>query len=112
METNGKYYSNHGMHEGNPGNIDPEDIGRPHPAKAISGTEKLKIDQSQWGRDQGQTPVDEHIEHFSQFEHESSMEQTLAKEFDTDDFKRVDERDNQDSTSAWDAEKSRTGRHK
>jgi hypothetical protein len=119
METNEQHYSRHGMGEGHPGNIDPDEIGRPTPAKAIKAVEKLKIEQSQLGRDQGQTPADEHIdERFSQIDddtrkmHSDSMEQTLAKEFDTDDFKRVDERDNLDSTEEWDAEKSRTGRHK
>jgi hypothetical protein len=119
METNERYYSQHGMGEGNPGNIDPDEIGRPTPSKAISEIEKLKIEQSEFGRDQGQKPADEHIDHsFSQIDddtrqiHSDSMERTLAKEFDTDDYNRVDERDNLDSTEEWDAEKSRTGRHK
>ena len=112
MENNEKYYTRHGMGEGRAGDINPEEIGRSEPGKRISAIEKLRIDQSELGRDQGQTPADEHIDNFSQIEHDDSMAQTLAKEFDTDDFRRVDERDNHDSTEEWDAEKSRTGRQK
>lgn len=118
MERNDKNYAQRGMHEGRPGNIDPDDNSYVDPAKAIKAVEKLDINQSGFGRDQGQTPADEHIEDFSQIEdivvnfQSDSMEQTLAKEFDTEDFRRTDERDNGDSTENWDAEKSRTGRNK
>lgn len=118
MERNDKNYTQRGMHEGYPANIDPDDNSYVDPAKTIKGYEDLKIMQSGFGRDQGQTPADEHIEDFSQIEdivvnfNSDSMEQTIAKEFDTDDFSRVDERDNGDSTEEWDSEKSRTGRNK
>lgn len=116
-------YRHDGFSEGDPGNIDPNEINRKEPSKSISEIEALKINQSQLGRDQGQTPADEHIEYFDQIdsetrsarsasEHEQTMEQTLRKEFDTEDFRRVDERDNNDSTEDWDAERSRTGRQK
>lgn len=116
-------YSRHGMGEGHPGNIHPDEAGRKEPSKYISATEQLHIKESQLGHDMGQTPADEHIDHsFSQIdndsepisdaEHEENMRKTMEKEFDTDDFKRVDERDNSDSREDWDAERSRTGRHK
>jgi hypothetical protein len=115
-------YKHHGMGEGHPGDIDPDETGRTDPSKYISETEKLRINQSGLGRDQGQTPADEHIESFSQVdddtrqmrdeEHEASMKRTMEKEFDTSDFNRVDERDNADSSADWDAERSRTGRHR
>ncbi len=118
METNKNNYSREGMHEGNPGNIDPDDRSYREPAKTIHQRERLEIKESGFGRDQGQIPADEHIERFTQIKGHGTqfgsddMEQTFAKEFDTDDFKRVDERDNGDSSDDWDAERSRTGRHK
>jgi hypothetical protein len=118
METDRNNYMREGMHEGHPGNINPEDRSQKEPAKAIHQKENLEIKESGFGRDQGQTPADEHIEIFGQIEGHGTnfdsddMEQTMAKEFDTDDFRRVDERDNGDSSQDWDAEKSRTGRQK
>lgn len=118
METNKNSYSREGMREGDPGNIDPDDRSWTEPAKAIHQKDRLDIKESGYGRDVSQTPADEHIESFSQIEGHGTdfdsddMEQTMAKEFDTDDFRRVDERDNNDSSEDWDAEKSRTGRHK
>jgi len=118
METNRNNYTHDGMHEGHPGNIDPDDHSHKEPAKTIHQREHLDIKESGFGRDQSQTPADEHIERFSQIEGHGTqfdaddMEETFAKEFDTDDFNRVDERDNGNSSEDWDAERSRTGRHK
>lgn len=123
MSTSEKY-SKDGMGEGHPGHINPNEIGKSHPSKDIPEREKIDINESQLGREQGQTPADEHIDDsFSQIDNDTkeirmnqskndSMEQTVKKEFDTDDFRRVDERDHEDSTEDWDAEKSRTGRQK
>jgi hypothetical protein len=117
-------YKNEGYGEGRAGDINPREAGRVEPGKRVEEREKLEIRESGLGRDQGQTPADEHIdEHFSQIDSETNwmreqqqqdeaMEQTLAKQFDTEDFKRVDERDFGDSSEEWDAERSRTGRHK
>lgn len=117
MKPEDRRYSTCGMREGNPGSVEPDEIGKTEPAKTISATQHLDINQSQLGRDQGQTPADEHIEEFSQIDHESakaneSMKQAVRKEFDIDDFNRVDERDTGNSATQWDAEKSRTGRSK
>jgi hypothetical protein len=118
METNRNDYTRDGMRAADPGNIDSDDRSRKEPAKTIQQRERLDIKESGFGRDQGQKPADEHIENFSQIEGHGTrydsddMEQTFAKEFDTDDFRRVDERDNGDSSEDWDAEKSRTGRNK
>ena len=118
-------YSEDGMSEGNPGNIDPNELDRKHPAKDIPQQEKLDINQSESGRNQGHRQSEEIIDdnisqidsetkqlHEEKNEHDETMAQTLKKEFDTDDFNRVDERDNEDSSEDWDAEKSRTGRQK
>lgn len=104
MKPEDKHYHRHGMQEGCPGDIEPDETGRTEPAKTIRAESEMTINESQLGRDQGQTPADEHIEHFSQIDNETanrqteSMEETVRKEFDTTDFKRVDERDNMDST--------------
>ena len=118
-------YSENGMREGHPGNINPNEFDRKHPAKDIPQQEKLDINQSESGRNQGHRQSEEIIDdNISQIdsetkqlqdeknEHDETMAQTLKKEFDTDDFNRVDERDNEDSSEDWDAEKSRTGRQK
>ena len=124
METTEKY-SKDGMREGNPGSINPNDLDQKHPAKHILQQEKLDINQSESGRNQGHRQSEEIIDdNISQIdpetkqlqdeknEHEETRAHTLKKEFDTDDFNRVDERDNEDSSEDWDAEKSRTGRQK
>ena len=118
MSKSDKNWQNSLQHE--PGNINPEETGFVEPSKRISEIEKLDIKESEHGRDVSQNPADEPIgDSFSQIDEETreiqtkkSMEQTMKKEFDTDDFNRVDERDVNDSTTDWDAEKSRTGRHK
>jgi hypothetical protein len=102
MDTPEKYSKN-GMGEGNPGHIDPNEINRKDIAKNLTTHQKPDIKESGFGREQGQMPTDEHL---------GSMEQTLKKEFDTDDFRRVDERDNGDSAEEWNAEKSRTSHNK
>ena len=45
-------------------------------------------------------------------EKKSALEQAREKEFDTTDEERQDNRDQHDSTKDWDAEESRSGRHK
>ena len=116
-------YSKDGMQEGDPGNINPNEIGRNNPAKNISATEKLDINESELGRDQSHraaeeiiddniSQIDEGTKNMREEEISESMKETMRKEFDTEDFKRVDERDNGDSTKDWDAERSRTGRQK
>jgi len=124
MDTNEKNYRHEGMSEGDPGSIDSRESGRIAPDKNVSEIEKLDIKESGLGREQGQTPADEHIDSFWQIDGETremnhlkaeddeSMKQALDKEFDTSDFNRVDERDQSDSSADWDAEKSRTGRQK
>lgn len=122
MDTPHKY-SNDGMREGDPGNINPNEVNRGNPAKDIRAKEKLDINESELGRDQSYKAAEEHIDDgITQIDEETktmrdeevsdSMKETMRKEFDTDDFRRVDERDNNDSSEDWDAERSRTGRQK
>ena len=117
-------YRNHGMKEGNPGNIDPEEIDNVAPSKIISETETLQRNESALGINQSLKASAENLDlETSQIDDETrqmqadknqsqSMEQTMRKEFDTSDFNRVDERDQHDSSEDWDAEQNRTGRHK
>lgn len=122
MDNQDKYRKD-GMREGDPGNIDPNEIGRSNPAKDIRAVDKLDINESGFGRDQSYKAAEEHIDDgISQIDDETrnmrheevseSMKQTMRKEFDTEDFDRVDERDLGDSSEDWDAERSRTGRQK
>jgi hypothetical protein len=116
MESANEKYHEEGMKESNPGDIRRNDAAKPDPARANTESGRPEIDESGSGREASQQPVEEHESDFSQIDpesaHAASMEKTRAKEFDTDDFKRVDERDDQDSSEDWDAEKSRTGRHR
>ena len=115
-------YSRRGMKEGDPGNINPNEVNKSTPGKAISETERLQRKESAIGINQSlKAPAEDLDFQGSQIdegtkaiqdENHDSMRQTVAKQFDTDDFNRVDERDQNDSTQDWDAEKSRTGREK
>ena len=130
MDTQDKYsdehknYSKQGTGEGDPGNIDPDEIDRVSPSKSISESETLERNESGFGikqslkvstenLDLGITQIDDETKEMQQQNKQSeSMDETMRKEFDTDDFNRVDERDREDSTKDWDAEQSRTGRNK
>ncbi len=113
-------YSKYGPREGHPGSINPEEIGRKSPAKAIPGQEKLHINESGSGRNQAHRPAEEKVdENYTQIDQgtielqqEKSLEQAKKKQFDETDENRIDQRDNNDSTSDWNAEKSRTSHNK
>jgi len=116
MESANEKYRKEGMQADGPGDVHPKDIANPNPSMANIESQRPEIKESGLGREASQKPAVEHHSDFSQIDpesaHTASMDETRAKEFDTDDFKRVDERDNHDSTRDWDAEKSRTGRHR
>ena len=78
MERNDKNYARHGMREGHPGFINPEDVNNINPAKAIRSTEHLDIKESGFGRDVSQQPADEHIEDFQQIKADDDL-QTSAQ---------------------------------
>lgn len=114
-------YSRNGPREGHPGSINPDEVGRKTPAKSISGQEKLHINESESGRNQAHRPAEEKIdENYTQIdegtiklqEDKKSMLQAEKKQFDATDENRIDERDTKDSTTDWNAEKSRTSHNK
>ncbi|WP_298154778.1 hypothetical protein [Flavobacterium sp.] len=89
--------------EDRPQNINPDEVNVSHPAKTDKAKEKIPIKESGFGREQGQTPADEHIEpKLSEQEEQPGYNE----------INDVDNRDQFDSTSDWDAENSRTGRNK
>jgi hypothetical protein len=130
MEAHDKYsdahenYSNEGTGEGTPGSIDPNDITRSSPSKSISEVEKLERNESALGinqslkasaenLDQQVSQIDEGTRQMQRDKLEGkSMEETVEKQFDTDDSNRIDDRDQNDSTEDWNADQSRTGRQK
>lgn len=100
-----------------PRDINFDELGFQHPAKKLKSEEKIKIKESGMGRDLSQTPYEEHLEtNFSQLDKETIQLQEEKRENPQDDFKKEinenDNRDQNDSTKDWDAENSRTGRHK
>jgi len=113
-------YSKEGMQEGNPGSINPNEVGRKSPDKNIPGQEKLHINESESGRNQSHRPAEEKVdENYTQIDNgtkellaEESLRKAEKKQFDTSDENRVDERDTNDSTTDWHAEKSRTSHNK
>jgi len=120
--------------EDQPRNINPEEVGKSEPAKELKSQTSAEIKESGLGRYQGQFPGDEHIEtSISQIDKgtvkmqenkEASKEPISADdnaEDDaeghdssgyTNDINDTDVRDQNDSTTDWDAENSKTGRHK
>jgi len=97
--------------EDQPRDINPNEIGKSEPSKEIKAQEKIDIKESELGREQGQTPADEHIE--SQLSQIDSETVKLRENSDSsDEINDTDDRDLNDSTTDWDAENSRTGRQK
>ena len=100
-----------------PRDIDSNATGFEHSAKKIKAQEKIDIKESELGREWGQNPYEEHIEgSLSQMDKETIKLQQEKKENPEGDLKHEinedDNRDHNDSTQDWDAENSRTGRHK
>lgn len=99
-----------------PRDINAEEIGYEHPAKKIKAQEKIDIRESGLGRAFSNFQQDEHIEDsLSQVDEGTIKLQEEKKEHPDSDFKDINEddnRDHNDSTEDWEAENSRTGRHK
>lgn len=120
---------NSGAHgrEDQPRNINPRETDSKHPAKTYTTKDKVPLKESGFGRDQGQTPADEHIENnISQIDKETiSLQKEIRQKHMGEDYEagknsdgtykeinEIDIRDQHDSTKDWDAENSRTGRNK
>ena len=120
METN-----NHGR-EDRPNHTNPDEVNTKHPAKETKAQDKIDIVESELGREQGQSPADEHIENrLSQIDEGTKELQNSQKQ--SDGVSDQEEQSNNsagymnDETSAdrdtgnskdgnW--EESRTARHK
>lgn len=103
--------------EDRPRAIHPDEVNTEHPAKKLKSQEKIDIRESELGRDSTQDPQDEKIEdNLSQVDEGTIKLQEEKKERPDQDLKEdineEDNRDKNDSTQDWDAENSRTGRHK
>jgi hypothetical protein len=90
--------------EDQPRDIDPDEIGKNNPAREFVAQKKVPVKESGFGREQGQTPADEHIEPILS---QNDTEQNTYNNINDD-----DDRDHEDSTKDWDAENNRTGRNK
>lgn len=103
--------------EDKPAAIHPDATHLEHPAKQIKAQEKVDIKESGFGREQGQSPAEEHLESFSQIDDAdaSAAPEEPAGE-SPDGFRKTinspDERDLDDSLTDWDAQNNRSGRHK
>ena len=104
--------------EDKPRDINPKEVIKSNPAKDILAQKKIDIKESELGRDQSQTPADEHIEGVSQIDKATKKMQQKAQseeeEYDLNskELNEEDNRDKNDSTDDWDAEHNRSGRHK
>jgi hypothetical protein len=118
METN-----NRGR-EDSPNNTNPDEVHFTEPGKEIKAQHKINIVQSGLGREQGQTPADEHIEnrlsqiddqtkaqHQSQIQSDSDPEgQTRDSAGYMNDETSADRDTGNSHDDGW--EESRTSRHK
>lgn len=100
-----------------PRDINPDETGFVHPAKKIKSQEKIDIKESEFGREYSNFQQDEHIEDaITQIDKGTIKLQEEKKENPDgvlkDEINEDDNRDHNDSTEDWDAENSRTGRHK
>lgn len=118
MDTQNQYsdpherYHKEGTGEGDPGNIDPREVDRDPPAKAISSEETLQRNESAFGINWSLKASQEHIDDGITQIDDATKQMLTEKENDTDDQNRLDARDREDSSEDWDAEKNRSGRNK
>ncbi|WP_026705455.1 hypothetical protein [Flavobacterium soli] len=114
MNTNDRHEEER---EDRPRAIHPDEVNTEHPGKKLKSQEKIDIRESEFGRASTQDPQDEKIEdNLSQVDEGTIKLQEQKKEHPDQDLKEeineIDNRDRNDSTQDWDAENSRTGRHK
>ncbi len=109
---------NHYNREDKPRDINPKEVNRKEEAKDLKAQEKINIKESGLGRDQGQTPADEHVEGISQIDKGTKKlhtENQIAEEkydLNSKEIPDEDNRDKGDSTEDWNAQNNRSGRHK
>lgn len=107
--------------EDQPQHNHPDEVNHREPGKEIAAQHKIDIVQSGLGRDQGQMPADEHIEHrFSQIDDETrnsynneasaveKNDETQTSGYMNDNTSA--DRDTGNRNDGW--EESRTARHK
>lgn len=98
--------------------INPKEVNRPDDAKSIKSQEKIDIRESELGREQGQTPADEHVEGISQIDkgtknlHEKNHAREEKYNLNSKEIPEEDNRDKGDSIEDWNAQNNRSGRHK
>ena len=113
MDTKEENYSKHGMREGHPGNINPDEVGQTPPAKNVKQLDKEDIKESGLGRDTSYRQAEEFVaDPIGQSGESQSYDQAQKKLTDTEDEMRLDHRDPSNSIEDWDAEKNSSGRHK
>ena len=104
--------------EDQPRDINPKEVNRKDDAKDIKSQEKIDIKESGLGRDQGQTPADEHVEGISQIDkgtknlHDEKRASEEKYDLNSKEIPEEDKRDKGDSTEDWNAQNNRSGRHK
>lgn len=115
--------------EDKPRNINPSENGLTPPSKMDKAQEKIRIKESELGRDQGQTPADEHLESdnsqmdqgtkdLRNRERNDQKHEVGARDImDTqarkpNEIDSTDNRDHGESSQDWNAENNETGRHK
>lgn len=111
--------------EDQPRGINPDETGKTHPSKILKSQKKIDINESGLGREQGQFPADENIDRsLSQIDKDTiKVHDDRSTEIDikkdnphnqshASEINDTDLRDQRDSTTDWDAESSKTGRHK
>lgn len=104
--------------EDQPRDINPKEVNRKDDAKDIKSQEKIDIKESGLGRDQGQTPADEHVEGISQIDkgtkklHDQKSASEEKYDLNSKEIPEEDNRDKGDSTEDWNAQNNRSGRHK
>lgn len=98
-----------------PDNRDVRETGQNAPGKQVQAQQKIEIEQSGFGREQSQTPADEHLEHFSQIVVDAQYV-TPHRELEDDhagylnDETSADRDTGNNDEGEW--ESSRTARHK
>lgn len=104
--------------EDKPREINPEEVNRNYPGKEIKAKDKINIKESEFGREQGQNPADEHVEKFTQIDRETKKMQNENQQgnkmydLNSNEIDQKDNRDQDNGTEDWGAENNRSGRHK
>jgi len=110
--------SDNNNREDKPRDINPKEVNKNDTAKDIKSQEKIDIKESELGREQGQTPADEHVEGISQIDkgtkklHTENHSREEKYDLNSKEIPEEDNRDKGDPTEDWNAQNNRSGRHK